>query len=148
MSGSREYGRKRSNTQSSIHGSLSQVRVPVPPPQPLEIGDSCTLTAWIHPEDDRTVRLNPDAWPGIKEGDLVEVTAASDSSASNELSFVFPANGFDETRKSPRLQVSNSSIKLVSKLIMFKISIPKKLAERFKIDQYDTVICTKVAGPA
>jgi hypothetical protein len=108
MSVVREYGRKRSGTQSSFHGSLSQVRIPPPPPpQPLEVGASCELTAWIHPEDDRTIRLNPDAWPGIQDGDLVEVTRPSNGESSNatDSGFVFAASGFEETRKSSRLQV-------------------------------------------
>lgn len=72
-----QYGRKRSNTiQSVLKSTTSSVSIPVVPAIPLRTGDSKILTIWVHdPKDSPSVVLNHVWWPGVQEGDLLQLRA-------------------------------------------------------------------------
>lgn len=67
--------RKRSSTVTSLASSILRHAQPValPAPPPLQVGDCVHLTAWVS-SDSLPVQLNPECWPGVREGDLVRVT--------------------------------------------------------------------------
>ena len=96
------YGRKRSNTAQSINR---------PPPTPCRVGDQITLTLWVHEPATSSVEIifDPAYWPGINEGDLIEVKSIA--SSEDELSEVSSSPGFlftvrrDESLLRPGLQV-------------------------------------------
>jgi hypothetical protein len=44
------------------------------PHQPLQIGDTTTLSTWVSDNPALPVVLNHDYWPGVAEGDMIEVT--------------------------------------------------------------------------
>ena len=44
------------------------------PHQPLQIGDSTTLSTWVFDNPAVPVLLNYDYWPGVAEGDMLQVT--------------------------------------------------------------------------
>lgn len=92
------YRRRRSNTMQS--------QGPRSPVTPAGIGASKTLTIWVHdPSNNPDVMFNHDVWPGISEGDMIEV---SSDDPEESLS---PAKGFlfivpkDEGGRPPQLQV-------------------------------------------
>jgi len=121
MSSTREsvYTRRRSNTATSLRGPALAATV--------QFGDSITLVAWVHTDGNpSTVLLNFAAWPGIGEGDLVELTCRG-RKASDDVSFVFTVKDVEDARR-PRQQ----------------ISIPKKMADRYNIAHHTEVLCTKV----
>src|ERR1700761_1153959 len=98
MSGTREsvYTRRRSNTATSLRA-----------PATVQFGDSVTLVAWVHTDGNpSTVLLNFAAWPGIGEGDLVELTSRG-RKASDDANFVFTVKDIEDARR-PRQQVSPS----------------------------------------
>ncbi|KAJ7685756.1 hypothetical protein DFH06DRAFT_1159278 [Mycena polygramma] len=121
MSGSRAesqsvYGRRRSNTAQSI------LR-PMPPPVPLAFGDSLVLNSWVHDLKESTnVIFNQSWWPGVCEGDMLSVSSYSGAEA-----FVFTVPRDDGCLK-PQLQ----------------ISIPKPVADAFKLKNNNDVVVTKV----
>lgn len=62
------YSRKRSSTVSST--SIFKTV----PHQPLQVGDSTTLSTWVSDTPAVPVVLNHDYWPGVAEGDMIQVT--------------------------------------------------------------------------
>ncbi|KAF8205494.1 hypothetical protein K438DRAFT_1963936 [Mycena galopus ATCC 62051] len=122
MSGSRAesqpaYGRRRSNTAQSI------LR-PMPPAAPLKIGDFQVLNSWVHDLKESTnVIFNQSWWPGVCEGDMISVSAGY--SGAEAFVFIVPR---DEDCAKPQLQ----------------ISIPKPVAEAFKLKNNNDVLLTKV----
>ncbi|KAJ6526232.1 hypothetical protein DFH09DRAFT_1328576 [Mycena vulgaris] len=121
MSGSRgesqpAYGRRRSNTAQSL------LR-PMPAAGPLKVGDSQVLNSWVHDlKESTTVIFNQSWWPGVCEGDMLSVASYSGAEA-----FVFMVSR-DEGCPKPQLQ----------------ISIPKPVAEAFKLKNNNDVVVTKV----
>ncbi|KAJ7154183.1 hypothetical protein C8R46DRAFT_1297935 [Mycena filopes] len=121
MSGSRAesqstYGRRRSNTAQSM------LR-PMPAPTPLKIGDFQVLNSWVHDlKESTTVIFNQSWWPGVCEGDMLSVSSYSGAEA---FVFIVPR---DEGCAKPQLQ----------------ISIPKPVAEAFKLKNNNDVLVTKV----
>ena len=90
-------GRKRSGTHSSVNRSSTPA---------LQTEKSRLLVAWIHTEDDPSVRINQEAWPGIATGDLIEVNA-DPASETKVATFVFVIKNFEvEEAKKSRFQVS------------------------------------------
>ena len=80
-----QYGRKRSNTVQSIYKSTAI------PALPLKLGDSKQLTTWVHdPKDSPTVILNQTWWPGVAEGDMLQLTAHASASSSSGMLFIVP----------------------------------------------------------
>jgi DEP domain-containing protein 5 len=82
------YGRKRSNTVTSVLKSVAVSAavpgassssaagggIPAIPALPLRTGDNKTLTTWVHdPRDSPAVLLNHAWWPGVQEGDLLQL---------------------------------------------------------------------------
>ncbi|KAK7038281.1 DEP domain-containing protein [Favolaschia claudopus] len=111
------YGRRRSNTAQSL------LR-PMPPATPLKIGDSQVLNSWVHDLRDSTnVIFNQSWWPGVREGDMLSVSAGY--SGAEAFVFIVPR---DEDCAKPQLQ----------------ISIPKPVAEAFKLKNNSDVYVTKV----
>lgn len=47
---------------------------PTIPAPPLRIGDSTTLSIWVLDSPPTPVALNHECWPGVIEGDMLEVT--------------------------------------------------------------------------
>lgn len=88
-----QYGRRRSNTTQSI------LR-PVPPPIPLQFGNSTILNTWVH-DTKESVILNSIYWPGVAEGDLLSVSPGIETSAQ---AFIFVVPKDDPTLKQ-QLQV-------------------------------------------
>ncbi|KAJ7286515.1 hypothetical protein C8J57DRAFT_665587 [Mycena rebaudengoi] len=110
------YGRRRSNTAQSM------LR-PMPPPTPLQFGDSQVLNSWVHDlKESTTVIFNQAWWPGVCEGDMLSVASHEGAGA---FVFIVPR---DEGCPKPQLQ----------------ISIPKPVAEAFKIKNNNDVVVTKV----
>ena len=94
-----QYGRKRSNTVQSIYKN-TQI-----PALPLKLGDTKTLTTWVHdPKDSPSIILNQSWWPGVAEGDMLQLTAQPLANASPGMLFIVPK---DEAQKH-QLQVSPS----------------------------------------
>lgn len=73
---------------------------------PLQSGDSIVLITWVHDtkEHQGGVVLNHHWWPGIAEGDLVQLAA---NNVENPLSFLFIVPRDDGARKH-QLQVFRS----------------------------------------
>ncbi|KAJ7766620.1 hypothetical protein B0H16DRAFT_1309369 [Mycena metata] len=121
MSGSRAesqpaYGRRRSNTAQSM------LR-PMPAPVPLKFGDSQVLNSWVHDlKESTTVIFNQSWWPGVCEGDMLSVSSYG---GAEGFVFIVPR---DEGCPKPQLQ----------------ISIPKPVAEAFKLKNNNDVFVTKV----
>ncbi|KAJ7706855.1 hypothetical protein B0H17DRAFT_1001281 [Mycena rosella] len=121
MSGSRgesqsAYGRRRSNTAQSL------LR-PMPAAPPLKLGDFQVLNSWVHDlKESTTVIFNQSWWPGVCEGDMLSVASYSGAEA---FVFIVPR---DEGCSKPQLQ----------------ISIPKPVAEAFKLKNNNDVVVTKV----
>lgn len=91
------FGRARSSTVSSIQHRIT--------PPPLNVGDSVTLQAWIHSDTSHNVSLNPNVWPGVADGDLIQVVHISEPNKGPEApSFLFFARLEDDSRQA-RLQV-------------------------------------------
>lgn len=66
-----QYGRKRSNTVQSVYKPPPVVV----PAIPLKNGDFKVLTAWVHDtKDSPSVTLNQTWWPGVAEGDTIELS--------------------------------------------------------------------------
>ncbi|KAI9466089.1 hypothetical protein BJY52DRAFT_321839 [Lactarius psammicola] len=113
------YGRRRSNTAlSAFKGHFPQ--------QPLELGASKVLTAWVHGAGDSSsnVILNHAHLPGVAAGDLLSVTLPQLHDKSR---FLFLAPSEDPSIR-PQLQ----------------ISLPKPVAEAFAIRNNTEVTVTKV----
>ncbi|KAH9180434.1 hypothetical protein EDB89DRAFT_2110549 [Lactarius sanguifluus] len=113
------YGRRRSNTaQSAFKNHFPQ--------QPLELGASKVLTAWVHGAGDSSsnVILNHAHLPGVAAGDLLSVTLPQLHDKSR---FLFLAPTEDPSVR-PQLQ----------------ISLPKPVAETFAIRNNTEVTVTKV----
>nr|GAT60204.1 predicted protein [Mycena chlorophos] len=110
------YGRRRSNTVQSIR--------PVPAP-PLNFGDFQVLNSWVHemkPDaDSRGIKFNHSYWPGVREGDMVSAGPLHGSE-----SFVFFVPHDDQTSR------------------QMMISIPKPMADAFKLKNNAEVLVTKV----
>ncbi|KAJ6622952.1 hypothetical protein B0H10DRAFT_1787300 [Mycena sp. CBHHK59/15] len=110
------YGRRRSNTAQSL------LR-PMPPAAPLNFGDSQVLNSWVHDlKESTTVIFNQAWWPGVCEGDMLCVSSHPDAEG---FVFIVPR---DEGCPKPQLQ----------------ISIPKPVAEAFKLKNNNDVVVTKV----
>ncbi|KAI9446570.1 hypothetical protein H4582DRAFT_2069885 [Lactarius indigo] len=112
------YGRRRSNTAHSAFKNHF--------PQPLELGASKVLTAWVHGAGDSSsnVILNHAHLPGVAAGDLLSVTLPQLHDKSR---FLFLAPTEDSSIR-PQLQ----------------ISLPKSVAEAFAIRNNTEVTVTKV----
>ena len=91
-------GRKRSNTVQS-HFNL-KLAAPVPPVQaapPLQQGDSKILTTWVHDiKDSPNVVFNQLYWPGVAEGDIIQIAIHPPGDITSGLLFIVPK---DETVK-------------------------------------------------
>ncbi|EMD37992.1 hypothetical protein CERSUDRAFT_93517 [Gelatoporia subvermispora B] len=115
-------GRRRSNTVRSLHA---------PPPvlaPPLRIGDSKTLTTWVHdPRESPHVTLNPHHWPGVVEGDMIRVCPGSADTADEADGFLFIVVR-DEGVLRHQLQVS----------------VPHPVADKFGIRNNGEVTLTKI----
>jgi hypothetical protein len=77
------YSRKRSSTVSST-SMFKNV-----PHQPLQIGDTITLSIWVLDTPAVPVVLNHDYWPGVAEGDMVQVTTQAQGECPGFL-FIVP----------------------------------------------------------
>lgn len=91
------YGRRRSNTtQSAFKSHLPQ--------QPLELGASKVLTAWVHPAGDSSsnVIFNHAHLPGVAAGDLLSATLPQLHDKSR---FLFLAPSDDPSTRPAQLQV-------------------------------------------
>ncbi|KAL4252374.1 Vacuolar membrane-associated protein IML1 [Abortiporus biennis] len=116
------YGRKRSNTAQSIYKTPQ-----LPPAPPLQVGDSRTLTTWVDPKDSKefqNVILNQSLWPGVAEGDLIQLRSSNSDKSAGVL-FVVPK---DEGIPKHQLQ----------------ILVPTRIAEKLDIRNNYDVLLTKV----
>lgn len=92
--------RRRSNTAQSVFKNSSQSTAP------LQIGDTKILTTWVHdPKESPAITLNQSFWPGLIEGDLLQLSVNNAESASGFL-FIVPK---DEGVAKQQLQVPHSS---------------------------------------
>ncbi|TCD67635.1 vacuolar membrane-associated protein iml1 [Steccherinum ochraceum] len=112
-------GRRRSNTAQSLFKN---------PPQsatPLLVGDFKVLTTWVHdPKESTAITLNQSFWPGLTEGDLLQLSAPNAEQSSGFL-FIVPR---DEGVAKQQLQ----------------ISVPRPVAEKFGLKNNGEVHLTKV----
>ena len=67
------YSRKRSSTISST--SLFK-NVPAPP---LQLGHQTTMSTWVSDSLAVPVVLNHECWPGVSEGDMIQVTTQANA---------------------------------------------------------------------
>ena len=99
MAASREQsrlGRHRSNTAQSTYRAL-------PPPAPLAIGDTKVLNAWVHDvKESHSVIFNQTWWPGVAEGDFLQVLSTNADDPEAAFLFMVPK---DEICPKPQLQV-------------------------------------------
>ena len=98
-----QYGRRRSNTATSV------LRSPAPAPLPsLKIGDSKVLNSWVHEtKESKAVIFNQAWWPGVEEGDMLRVTASTgmnDEKQQDDGGFLFIVPK-EEVCPKPQLQV-------------------------------------------
>ncbi|KAJ7069707.1 hypothetical protein C8F01DRAFT_1245893 [Mycena amicta] len=109
------YGRRRSNTAQSVLRPM--------PAAPLNIGDFQVFNSWVHDlKESRNVMFNQSYWPGVHEGDMLSVAGVNGTEA---FVFIVPR---DEGCSRPQLQ----------------ISMPKPIAEVFKLKNNTEVLVTKV----
>ena len=103
-----QYGRKRSNTvQSSYKAPL--------PSLPLKLVENKNFTTWVHdPKDSPSVILNHAYWPGVAEGDMLQLTANASSSGSSGVLFIVSK---DEAQKH-QLQVTLMTFMLPSSVTL------------------------------
>ena len=72
-------------------------------PQPkLKLGDSKILSAWVHDTMESNVLLNHAWWPGVSEGDLIQITPNNPESKDT---FLFVVSNEDSSAI-PQRQVS------------------------------------------
>ncbi|KAG7093064.1 hypothetical protein E1B28_009356 [Marasmius oreades] len=109
-----QYGRRRSNTTQSMFRSTPNV--------PLVYGDNTVLNSWVHDvKDSPNVILNHAYWPGVREGDILSISAGE----GRAFLFIVPK---DEGCPKPQLQ----------------ISVPKTIAETFGVRNNSEVTVSKV----
>ncbi|KAJ7633176.1 hypothetical protein FB45DRAFT_1058142 [Roridomyces roridus] len=110
------YGRRRSNTAQSMFR-------PMPEVVPLQVGDLKVFNSWVHDLKESTnVIFNHSWWPGVCEGEMMSVASLNGGDA---FVFIVPR---DEGCVKAQLQ----------------ISIPKPVAEAFKLKNNNDVVVTKV----
>ncbi|KAG5720836.1 Vacuolar membrane-associated protein iml1 [Termitomyces sp. T112] len=110
--------RNRSNTAQSILRPT--------PIAPLKFGDFKVLNTWVHdPKDDTKVIFNQSWWLGVAEGDLLRVMGANTDDPKYAFLFCVPK---DDGCAKPQLQ----------------ISIPKPIADAFRLRNNSEVTVTKV----
>ncbi|KAL0572471.1 vacuolar membrane-associated protein iml1 [Marasmius crinis-equi] len=108
------YGRRRANTSQSMFRPILS--------EPLVYGSSTVLNSWVHDvKDSPNVILNHAYWPGVRERDLLSVSAGD----GRAFLFVVPKDG---GVSKPQLQ----------------ISVPKPIAETFGIRNNSEVTVCKV----
>ncbi|KIJ44371.1 hypothetical protein M422DRAFT_252378, partial [Sphaerobolus stellatus SS14] len=119
------FNRKRSSTVSS----LSMFKSPLPP-QPLREGDSIALNIWVESSSGAApVVLNHDCWPGVAEGDMIEVTSPGQKEHPGFLFIV---------------QSDTSSNTTSSRQVQQQITIAKTVADAFGFLNHREVVLTKV----
>ncbi|RDB22222.1 Vacuolar membrane-associated protein IML1 [Hypsizygus marmoreus] len=112
------YSRRRSNTAQSILRPTPAV--------PLKYGDSKVFNSWVHDIKESTnVIFNQSWWPGVAEGDLLQVKGSISEDPGAVFLFAVPK---DDGCAKPQLQ----------------ISIPKPVAEAFRLRNNFEVTVTKV----
>ncbi|KAF8065318.1 hypothetical protein FPV67DRAFT_178639 [Lyophyllum atratum] len=117
-----QYSRRRSNTAQSILRPIPAV--------PLQYGDFKILNSWVHDTKDdskesQSVIFNQSWWPGVAEGDLLRVMGSNSNDPDFAFLFTVPK---DDGCSKPQLQ----------------ISIPKPIAEIFRLRNNSEVTATKV----
>lgn len=87
-----QTGRKRSNTVQS-HFNLKHAAPvqPAPLAPPLKRGDFKALTTWVHDvKDSPNVVLNQSYWPGVAEGDIIQISTPTPGDITSGLLFIVP----------------------------------------------------------
>ncbi|CCM05881.1 uncharacterized protein FIBRA_08118 [Fibroporia radiculosa] len=113
------FGRRRSNTAQSIFKSASL------PTTPLKVGDSKTLTTWVHDiKESPHVIINHSWWPGVAEGDIIRIGNSSVESSSGFLFSVQKDDGFVKHQ--------------------LQVSVPRPLADQFGLRNNGEVVLTKI----
>jgi len=92
------FSRKRSSTVSSLSIFKSNGQV-----QKLKPGDSTNLSIWVSDSPAVPVVLNHECWPGVSEGDMIEVTSAAQSIHPGFL-FIVPSDTSSNTGSSRQAQ--------------------------------------------
>ncbi|KAF8504057.1 hypothetical protein BU17DRAFT_78315 [Hysterangium stoloniferum] len=113
------FSRKRSSTLSSVFKNV--------PAQPLQVGECITLSIWVSDAPTAPVVLNHDCWPGVAEGDMIEVTTQAQNEHPGFLFIV--QNDASATRQMQQ-----------------QITISKKIADAFGFLNHRDVILKKVDG--
>ncbi|KAF8582674.1 hypothetical protein K439DRAFT_1413077 [Ramaria rubella] len=114
------YSRKRSSTVSSTSVFKNNVSS-----QPLQVGDTTTLSTWVSDTPAVPVALNHECWPGVAEGDMIEVTTQTQGDRPGFLFIV--RNDAGLTRQTQQ-----------------QITIAKTIADNFGFINHREVILTKV----
>lgn len=101
-----QYGRRRSNTATSVLRSPAP-HTPLPPPPTLKVGDSKVFNSWVHePKESHAVIFNQAWWMGVAEGDMLRVIGNSGDAEKRAedggFLFIVPR---DEGCSKPQLQV-------------------------------------------
>jgi DEP domain-containing protein 5 len=85
-------GRKRSNTvQSHFKHVTATPIVPISLAPPLKRGDWRVLNTWVHDnKDSLNVVLNQSYWPGVSEGDIIQISQHPSGDTTSGLLFIVP----------------------------------------------------------
>ena len=83
------------------------------PHQPLQVGDTTALSTWVSDAPAVPVVLNHDYWPGVNEGDMIEVTTLAQGERPGFL-FIVP-NDAGLAKQTQQQQVFIQSV--LSKLL-------------------------------
>ncbi|KAI0686452.1 hypothetical protein BC835DRAFT_1420375 [Cytidiella melzeri] len=117
-----QSGRKRSNTVQSHYKHAPPVTALAPP---LKQGDFKLLITWVHDmKDSPSVVLNQSHWPGVSEGDIIQISAHVPGVITSGLLFIVPK---DEVVKH-----------------QLQISVPRPMAEKLNLRNNGEVVLTKV----
>ncbi|GJJ12397.1 hypothetical protein Clacol_006639 [Clathrus columnatus] len=119
------FGRKRSSTVSST----SIFKAPTPA-SPLRVGDTTTLSIWVSDAPVLPVILNHDCWPGVLEGDVIEVIIPSQSDRPG---FLFTVQTETGVAKQSQQQAN-----------LKKITISRQIADSFGFVNHKEVVLMKI----
>jgi hypothetical protein len=91
------FNRRRSNTAQSVLRPL-----PAQPAPPLKYGDFKVLNSWVHDTKDIPVLFNQLWWPGVAEGDMLQVKGCTSEDPNFAFLFIVPKEDYCAK---PQLQV-------------------------------------------
>lgn len=87
------------------------------PHQPLQVGDTTILSTWVSDTSAVPVVLNHDYWPGVAEGDMIEVMTLAQGDRPGFLFIVPNDTGQAKQTQQQQVFIPSLSSQLLSLLL-------------------------------